>query len=828
MLLRYNKTEYENKIEYLRNNGYGINIVDLNYEDFSTDVEKQTLFTEFQLPNEGKSYKDYSAIVAWSDYLENDDASVELSYSGMPIPITFTANNNGNPVTCSYVFEDTTVEGIVKLTITVTGTTVHTDANFKYFIDNLRGLMFIRGDECTLDPDDSIVVPNFESFLTQFNGNEQSFTIDLANKTKFLSLGDDEDILGARFYSFVQDPDLIVEDLTDLSAGYDFCKSENCSDCAEQINNCSALKMIGFSSVQDIKSLEESNISLLRFITQNNNLVFEKNVTESSSGCLHLRWNKFFPIASSLAVKSNIRICGNESTIMAYAIKLNDDETFERTNMNIITNNDFNNPISNVTFENITFKGTYPFYDEENKIRVNQDGAALTDQCVYTLTENPLLKNLHFDKVTFTGFRYAIHSSSIQKNSPTESSCWSFDHCKFTECATPIVISFIDDVSFTNCRFNASLSKRETEHCLYISGGTSHIKVDNCLLENAMGAGFVNGSSLNAIADDELSEEIVPDSDLLTHDNSFTNLQIRNCNIGVTIGNPSENILIENVFVTNVARALVLNNCKNVIVNNFNASGCFYYEYMRMDPNGITHWGNVYNDWFALAIRGYVQAKITNSFFSTGGLMFTCSKSFFPTNNLGNKIDVDIDFENCIFTTTFSEYRMKEDGTYESPECSLGISKTVSENSDQYFCYNVDFTRCQFYMNSENNEKSMITLRGYPGEGAEKSVYSFYKCIIAYRDGNGNPNDDVITYFNGTPVIAMPKGYFISPNSGTHAKIIGCTFYNNRDVFPENSDEGFVKSSLIHNCTIDNGTKYDQKLVITDNDASLENDEVAE
>ena len=128
-------------------------------------------------------------------------------------------------------------------------------------------------------------------------------------------------------------------------------------------------------------------------------------------------------------------------------------------------------------------------------------------------------------------------------------------------------------------------------------------------------------------------------------------------------------------------------------------------------------------------------------------------------------------------------------------------------------------------MNSENNENSMITLRGFVAEENDEdaenkaSQYHFNNCLITYRDGNGNPDDDVITYNNkGTPIIAMPKGYFICPLDGTHAKIKNCTFYNNRNVYPSNTVEGFVKDSLIDNCTIEE-TLFDQKLVITDNDA---------
>ena len=598
--------------------------------------------------------------------------------------------------------------------------------------------------------------------------------------------------------------------------------------------------MIGFSSIKDIETLEKSNIDLLRFITQNNNLVFEKNVTEARPGCLYLRRNVIYPIASSLSLKSDIHICGNGSTIMAYNM-VNNSGTYVAEEMNFIETAEDSSSVSNVTFVNLTFKGRFDGSDN-----------CVEDQCIKTHVEYPMLKNLKFENVIFTGFIYGIHPTSLNKNRPLESSCWSFNNCEFTECATPVMLSYIDDVSFTNCHFSATLSKRETEHCIYISGGTSHIVVDNCLLENAMGAGIVNSCVSNALGPNETvtnpNPHPIAKAELMMRNNRFTNNQIRNCNMGIIIGNPSEYILIENIFVTNVSRALVLQNCTNVVVNNFNASGCSYYEYIRMDTEGDTHWGSEPNDWFALAIRGYVQAKITNSFFSTGGLMFTCSESYFPTDGLGEKIIVDIDFENCVFLTTFSEYleRIEEGvhtGEYQQPTCFLGLPGNSKYDPSQYFYYDILFSRCQFHMNSENNEKSMITLRGYlPKENDENaenkaSQYLFDKCLITYRDGNGNPQHDKELLYNDeakvieNQIVSMPQGYFISPTRGTHANVNGCTFYCNRNVYPGDSDEGFVKQSFLdtHNtCTVDEYTEYDQKLVITDNTPSAENSGTSE
>ncbi len=820
MLIKYKDAAYNNKIEDLRNNGYTVNFVAFDYDDFVMEEGNPVPFIELQLPNGGKSYKDYTAIVAWSDYLENDNPDEERTHSGMPVPGSFTVQDGDTTVNCYFVLEDTATEGVVRFSFAATSQGPFSNEDFSDFVGNVDGLMFIEGHEYALDPDTSLVVPNLEAFFAQASGTAD-FQLDIANKTKLLSLGDNEAFSAYRYYKII--PSIPHGESSVIEFDGTSYHTENSSYQLLPLPIDGILNLRGYTEDE----LETTDVAEIYQTAEENSSIFEDTVTNEAFGCLHLERPLIYPISRPLTLRSNIRIVGNGSTIMAYNM-VNNSGTYVAEKMNFIETAEDSSSVSNVTFVNLTFKGRFDGSDN-----------CVEDQCIKTHVEYPMLKNLKFENVIFTGFIYGIHPTSLNKNRPFESSCWSFNNCEFTECATPVMLSYIDDVSFTNCHFSASLSKRETEHCIYISGGTSHIVVDNCLLENAMGAGIVNSCASNALKENETvdnpSEDRIETAELMMRNNRFTNNQIRNCNMGIIIGNPSEYILIENIFVTNVSRALVLQNCTNVVVNNFNASGCSYYEYIRMDTEGDTHWGSEPNDWFALAIRGYVQAKITNSFFSTGGLMFTCSESYFPTDGLGEKIIVDIDFENCVFLTTFSEYleRIEEGvhtGEYQQPTCFLGLPGNSKYDPSQYFYYDIDFTRCQFHMNSENNEKSMITLRGYlPKENDENaenkaSQYRFDNCLITYRDGNGNPNDDVPEYdSNGDLIDAMPQSYFISPNRGTHADVTSCTFYCNRDVYPDDSEQGFVKKSFLERhmtCSVDELTRYDQKLVITDNDAS--------
>lgn len=850
MLIKYKDAAYNNKIEDLRSNGYTVNFVELDYEDFTLDEESLVQFAEFQLPNGGKSYKDYSAIVAWSDYLENEDnpdvpTDFDRTHSGMPIPIAFTAQNNGSPVTCTYTLEDTETEGVVRITLAVTGTTTFTDISFKDYIDNLRGLMFIKGDEHNLEPDTSLVVPNLEAFFKQASGMK-SFTLNLAGKEKLLSLGDDESYSALSVYSVTSNsltmPSSINETkniVFELPDNKEFQCDENCVVCSSLIYKCSELKTIGFSSIKDIETLEESNITLLRFIAQNNDLVFKKSVTEASPGCLYLRRNVIYPISSSLSLKSDIHICGNGSTIMAYATGVNEDNTIERKDMVIIDNYDFDDHVTNVTFENLTFRGTFPFRDATGSpiphssstpnilpIEAGYKG----DICIKTDSGKPMLKNLKFEKVTFTGFKYAAHTVSEKKVLPVESSDWLFNNCEFNNVETGFMLTWIRGITITNSHIDNSACKGDKHHCVYIARGCSYITVDNCLLENSIGAGI------------DVSEAAKVEESKKMHHCAFTNLQIRNCCIGVNISSPSENIIVKNIFVTNVARALRLANCTKVAVDNFNASGSFYFEYIRPGEEGEedTRWTNEASEWVAVAIQGYVEATISNSFFSTGGKLFGSSKSGFIPDSW-ERVNVDVKFDNCVFVTTLSEYVKKvnnDNGTQEisySPvRSTLGVPTKYSENSKIYL-YNVEFEKCQFFMNSENYNEPMIYLYGFKNDSSQNdssqndpdnvSTYSFNNCLVAYRSGNGNPNDDIFNGYdeNGDPAVFMPKSYFIHPDVGTHASITNCSFYNSRDIVEDNYNYGFVKESLVKYCTIENNdysieSNFVNKKAVNDSD----------
>ncbi len=199
------------------------------------------------------------------------------------------------------------------------------------------------------------------------------------------------------------------------------------------------------------------------------------------------------------------------------------------------------------------------------------------------------------------------------------------------------------------------------------------------------------------------------------------------------------------------------------------------------------------------------------------------------------RVNVDVKFDNCVFVTTLSEYVEKvnenngvQEISYSPVRSTLGVPTKYSENSKIYV-YDVEFEKCQFFMNSENYNEPMIYLYGFENDPSQNSSdkvssYSFNKCLVAYRDGNGNPNDDAPKYdIYGNLINSMPRSYFIHPDIGTCASITNCSFYHNREVYPNDSVQGFVKRSFLEHyftCKVDDLTRYNQKLDKDDNSAS--------
>ncbi len=739
----------------------------------------------------------------------------------MPVPSSFTVLDGDTTVNCYFVLEDTATEGIVRFSFASTKQSPFSNEDFDDFIDNFSGLMFIEGHEYTLDPDTSLIVPNLEAFFAQASGTAD-FQLDIANKTKLLSLGDNEDFPAYRYYKII--PSIPHGESSVIEFDGTSYHTESSSYQLLPLPIEGVLNLRGYTEDE----LETTDVAEIYQTAEENSSIFEDTVTNEAFGCLHLKKPLIYPISRPLTLRSNIRIVGNGSTIMAYNME-DHSGTYVAEEMAIIDNTNLNAPVSNVTFASITFRGTFPFFDEDgepiphetnNSNILPVEAGFKGDTCIKTDSGKPMLKNFRFEEVTFTGFKYAVHTVSEENVLPSEGSDWLFNNCEFNNVETGFMLTWIRGVTITNSHIDNSACIGDKHHCVYIARGCSHITVDNCLLENSIGAGI------------DVSEAAEVDESKKMHHCTFTNLQIRNCCIGVNISSPSEYITVKNIFVTNVARALRLANCTEVVVDNFNASGCFYFEYIRKDEEGETHWGNYASEWAAISICGYVQAKISNSFFSTGGKLFSSSTSgMIPYNYNNGLVSVNIDFENCVFITTLSEYFrevIKNDDDEEVTKyfqiiSTLGVQKG---RPNEIYCYNVNFSRCQFYMNSENYNNSMICLYGFKNE---PSQFCFENCIVAYRDGNGNPRhyreliyddngnlkqyNDLEEYANTS--VCMPKGYFISPNAGTHAVIKDCTFYNNLKKYPQNEKYGFVSDTLSSNCEFKGDNLYDQDLFVT-------------
>lgn len=774
MLIKYKDAAYNNKIENLRNNGYTVNFVDFDYDDFVMEEGNPVPFIELQLPNGGKSYNDYTAIVAWSNYVENSHDLSTRTHSGMPVPSSFTVQDGDTPVNCYYVIEDTATEGVVRFSRIITSQGPFSNEDFSDFVGNLCGLMFIEGDEHNLEPDTSLIVPNLEAFFAQAS-RTADFQLDIANKTKLLSLGDNEDFPAYRCYKII--PSIPHGESSEIEFDGTSYHTENSSYQLLPLPIDGILDLTGITE-EDLATKSKAEIYE---IAKSNSDKITSTVTNETFGCLNLEKGLIYPVARSLTLKNNLYIKGNGATLLAYDMITRSCGRLERRVMSFINNINAEASISNVTFEDLTFRGGFPFYDCDNQPIGDGETGFVGDQCIYTQAEYPLIKNLRFENVNFNGFKFAVHTGKSENTVYNAENCnWKFNNCDFTDVETGFMLSWVQGVTVTNSHIDNSIAKDDLHHCMYIARGSSYITVDNCLLENSIGGGIDFGDTTKATDEKKM------------HHCSFTNLQIRNCRVAVTIGSPSEDIVVKNIYATNVGRALKLGNCKRVTIDNFNATGSFYYDFIRKDADGETCFPNTDGEWSGISVWGYADAKITNSFFSTGGAMFTSQKSgLLPDELASQPVRTTLEFDNCIFVSTFSEHKPGSDGvSYYQPGASLGVN-----NSDlaQPYVYNVDFNNCQFYMNSENNERSMIALKGYDGNDSEKSVYKFTDCLVAYRDGNGTPEDN-----HPEKADSMPDGFFIYPDKGTWVEIEDCVFYVNKANATNSSECGFVMNKYLY------------------------------
>ncbi len=474
-----------------------------------------------------------------------------------------------------------------------------------------------------------------------------------------------------------------------------------------------------------------------------------------------------------LKLKSNICIDGNGSTILAYktipTYDPNDPTATPDYNLDVITNANLNCDITDVTFKNLTFKGRY-----------NETTAPRMDQCIKFDTGYPhMLKDFKFENVTFDGFLHDIHiTNSTGYSQDIENLNWSINNCKFLKSGTPIMLKSTNGVEFTNSYFDGSLSVNKQQHCIYLSGSCYNITVDNCLFENSA------GDAIHQHCADTNAEQAY------NHDNVFSNLQIRNCNNAVLIGAPSKDIQVKNIVATNVLVGLKLINCKNVLIDNFNCTSTFYYRLMRKLETGIKNLGTGESGWSSIIFRGSVDADIRNSYFSTGGVWFYSTNHDKMLTGIGDKVPVDVNFSNCIFISTLSEHIPYE------PESFLGVSTDAGDTP--YYCYNIDFDDCQFFVNQKGRTKSMITLRGY---NADRSHFNFNNCLVAYRHGNGSTSDSA----------TMPNAYFIYPDVGTIASFNNTTFYRNKNHHTNSLKYGFVDKEVIYS-EGDDETTIEQKI----------------
>ncbi len=780
MLLNYNKTEYNEIIEDLRNNGYTVT----SYPRSEIFIAEDSLsgYFDIELPRENTTYNDYSSIILWS--LIGEDESSQR-YQGLSAPFSITETYNGESITCN-ISLSTIPDNKVRVHFEVDRDLNTYPGPLGVYTYNFHSVMFIEGDGCALSPDNSLVMPNLKAFFDQASGTQDA-QLSLDGKTKLLSLGDDEcTCIDSAFKCYEIIPQENNCDSADVLFDGEDCHTHNSPFKLKLLYRHLVTSMVGFTAEE--MATPELSEDILDAASENV-AKFNADVTNCVNGCLYLEEDLIYPIAASLQLQSHIHIIGNNATIQAYndGLELNiaptirNNKTVYHATNSIAMISKTEAPegsdrdyvdVTDVTFENINFKGRIVNYFDASSGNTYHCG----DQAIHYSLKHATNTDFKFKNVRFDGFKFAVHLTG--ETYPTPYLGWDFDNCEFVKSATPIMLSWTNGLTIRNSYIENSLSVNQFSHCVYIGCGCSNLVVDNCLLENSMG-GAIHQNNAGIVTDETYN-----------HNNRFTNLQIRNCNVAVSIGSPSRDILVENIVATNVMRGLHLENCTGVTINNFNASGSFYYTFIRKDEDAETTLRASESGWGSILINGFVDATISNSYFSTGGTWFYSGPTSYLESDVLNRIyrEVNIDFNNCIFASTFSEHILKSDGVslYE-PTGFLGVNPIVDDKTKEVleiYKYEIDFNNCQFFMNLEGRSLPITVLRG---STELKSHYNFNDCLVAYRYGNGDEDDST----------TMPHKYFIDPKAGSFATITDCEFYTNLGKHPKSSTYGFVSNSAI-------------------------------
>lgn len=762
----------QNSFDLIQSNlqtaGLSFAMENISYSDFSLSPDGKQMSAAVSLPDSSKTCSDYMAAILWLRHSSG-------RYTGFPLSHKFPiAYDPESPAASPYMVLDIADSTTGAAVITISEDPVPADNPDFDFLQDVYKIMYIYSDTSDFTIANTLVTESIEEAFTFTN---YLFSVDnyniLTNKSNLLTLcyEYDQSKIAKCFRLTQVSPAKSREDVVILADTY--YKRHR-----YYFQNNSNLLIHFFNYVLDevdiemldIVAMTEEDFAALSGSKKQH--LAEKNKARLQAGLntygsspaaknkICFPQDKVIYVTGSLMLANNTKLVGNNCTLKIY------DNTTTSTCMFIHHNVAAHD--AEITDLNIVGR-TEEFVNDE---------FTYADQAFFYSGRSKLLSNLKLYNVTISNFLRGLHVTGMyqppEEGQDWEDSIsmdWVFDHCNIIKCSTNFLISGVNNMSVINSHIDNSLSKDDYDHAFYMGEHCSNILIENCLIENSAGYA-IRLDGVSGLAFNDYSRNDI-----------FRNITIKNCYRGIWLGKAANTVTVENINAIGVVRALKLENCINVTINNYNASGTTVIKHIRTIGSEVV----LINKAASVALQvdpfivfsGKVDAVLNNCHFNCENELFRKESvnssniqymsehhnDYFETIGDNRVLTDKVVFNNCMFDSAMGGEK-------------LGFP--TSESLSFIYKSDITFNDCQFMFSHKEIDNSHNFY--FKGNITVPSIYSFNRCILIDYVKVGD-----------TSSLTHNEGYFF------HGDYLAASFGTNAYGFTVNVNDSIILTNVSNN-----------------------------
>ncbi len=773
-----NEQIFYNAKTNLERAGFEVETISIANASFTANENHTKYTAEISLP-QGKTLEDYCSVLLWS-VVEDDTGYTSLSMSAN------IGASDENESSVNQTIKLYTLNQKIYIEFYMSNEAMSKDY-LESMITNWTELMLVSTAPVRVfNQTNTVITYSLDAFFTQarlgFDFSEKSYLITLDYQS-------DEKI---ECYSLTpREPtssgDTIINDGDNYYTESSAINAEHHKDYFTKYK-VEQFGAVGYTQVEldGMTDSEKGNIAASNAVALNSASNMCAQIGKEYNRAIELSFepNLIYLLSSVVYFSSDTEFIGNNAIIRLF--NNTEKEIYAFSNKQVLNSDD---DYGNVGFYDLTIEGRYGADVPKADQAIKCGGDSV----------KTIPKNVTFVNFTAKDVCYGIHiNNNAYYDIPLY---WTFDNCEFLHTATGFMLTGVSKLSLLNSHIDNSLSQAKGEHCIYVSEKCSYLTVDNCLLENSAG-GAIHQNYGHELKNSEFN-----------HNNTFKNVTIRSCQTGLNIGLTSKNINVENIYMYDVLRGIILNSCVGVEIKNIYAVGSFYRR-PRSYANGKERVFNNHvklyestedglpvsdDSWLAIGVKGKVNAKISNGYFKFSSPTIGSSAYLTTDINGGNNgtreidyvyeqhkdwfeddfVEANVIFENCAFDSTYNNlYKSykKENGiissycTSERSNSYVGVSVaqkiTSDPNSEITYKNNIKFINCKFEMNYDTVSKVFFYFKGNP---KNVSLYSFESCNIFLFI------EDYISQQNKK----ISGAYFSYAGKGASVSLENCNFRKN-------------------------------------------------